>query len=358
MNDQTFIDIASAHLVSTGLSTADMTPHVEHSPDSLVEVAFVDNAGARDRVFLTSGSLIGIVLADGTTPDYRFSDPALTPNPGEEPVDAAMRYLDAHRIATANLQPQIVDDPKLVKVSYSNDLTPSALDGGYTLYIDETGTVVRCDGVNAGTIAFPSGLQWQAGTRLYTAAVEAATQADSIDAATVESLKEAHQSGRLVIGEFDESVSTALMAILQSETYRDRLAAVVTGADFADASTRRVEELHSLALGEIDLPEWLACDDRGIIVKGLHLMPFAQVLGAVPWPMQTSRVGNTIRYCVPESSVVIDVELERSSQPTALDAVVADVGDARFVVSGNGADPGQLNEVAIALAQAHAQANV
>lgn len=368
MDDQAFVDIAYAALERANLSTADMTPHVKRSHQGLTEVAFDTETQTRDadiaqthRVFMVFGSLLGVVLADGTTPHYKQWDPALRPIKGEDPIEAATRYLNACSAVTSAPNARLIAEPKLVTVWTSDDLQPDTMGRRFEVHMTDTGTVVRCHGAHSGTVVFPSGLEWGAGTRLYNATLDVLKEVGNVDDdAALDAFQHASQGGQFVFGQLGEPLRSHLLSTIQSEAYRERLLSTFADGQVPDAATfrARVEDLHAMALAENELPDWLSYDRHyGVIVKGLLWKPIEERTGAQPWPVQKSRIDETIRYEMTKSRITVDVELEPDSKEAPDGAVVADVGDARFVVSGDRVDHDRLSELAILLAQAHAQAN-
>lgn len=274
-------------------------------------------------------------------------------------IDIAYKALERAGLSVADMTPHVEhSEQDLVTVWTSDDLRPNAFDGGYQVVMTKTGTVVQCHGTHAGTIVFPSGLDWGAGTRLYEAALDAIADIGKLDGATGDAFLHACQGGQFIFGELAGSARTELLKIVQSTAYREFLLDTFADGKVARASVfrGRVEELHAMALAENKLPEWLTYDTDGIIVKGLLWKPFADVAGASPWPAKRSRVGNSIRYDLVESPIIIDVELGPKPADAPIGAGIADVADARFIVSGEGVDPTMLTQVANQLARAHAEA--
>jgi len=147
MNDQTAVEVANAHLVSAGLAIDGMTPVVENPASHEVEVAFTSTTeddlvevAPPHRVFMSQeGEFLGLVLADGSQPACTSASDLVRVK-GEEPIEAAPRYLQAHGVDTLNLVGRVVDPTQLVCVWYKEG---EMFGGGFEVYMTECGTVVR-----------------------------------------------------------------------------------------------------------------------------------------------------------------------------------------------------------------------
>lgn len=211
----------------------------------------------------------------------------------------------------------------------------------------------------AGSIDFPSGLQWSVGSTLFDAAIVKICEVGELDeGAASDALRSAGQLGWLVFDDIDEPARCELLSIVRSELFRDQL--IETFADgtvLDDAPVRDlVNELHATAKHDNKLPNWLRCHRNGIIIKGLLGGDVEGIIGSHPWPLTVSRVGDAIRYEMFQSRIIVDVEFG-GTPSSPHEAAVVDVGDARFAVSGQQVEEAVLAELAALLAQAHNRTN-
>lgn len=147
MDDKTAVEIANTYVASAGFSTEGLRANVENPSNREVEIAFSLDAPEQSlgehTVFIGPyGDFLGLLLPDGTKAP-RPQESEISTDYNEDPIDSAIRFLQAHGIDTKSLRPRLVEPTRLVTVWYDRDTEELVMGGWFTVFLTETGMVLH-----------------------------------------------------------------------------------------------------------------------------------------------------------------------------------------------------------------------